>query len=156
MSSRNANSMPKVHRKTHKTKRSSRAKTEATRSRKNKVSLQKAVPDTFQTWIESQTRRKQPPREGGEPKATSMPIDTMEAWLGKQQAVEKKKIEDVRLSPGSVEEWLRNQVSERLVKESEAKSGNDSISGTEEVQVLAAPESEPTTPTSENPEPQVQ
>ena len=123
------------------------------------MSLQKkAVPDTFQSWIESQTRRRQPLKEESERKATSMPTDTMDLWLRKQQVVEKKKIEDVKFSPGSVEEWLQNQVSVRLLEQPEAKTVSESNNSAEDVQVsrVTTPESEPTNQTSENPDQQAQ
>jgi hypothetical protein len=48
-----------------------------------------------------------------------MPVDSMEAWLSKQKVVEKQVTQEVKLPQGSIEEWLRTQVSERMLKDSE-------------------------------------
>lgn len=88
--------------------------------KKAKVSVKKVVtkpsPDSYELWLEGQvkqTGKGQSKSKASQPSG-ALPADTLNAWLAKQQVVEKLPAEESAKMPADTfEEWIKKQATER-------------------------------------------
>ncbi|MDG6905500.1 MAG: hypothetical protein JRN20_06940 [Nitrososphaerota archaeon] len=84
------------------------------------VSVKKVVtrsaPDSYELWLErqvKQTGKGQTKSKAGQTSG-ALPADTLNAWLAKQQVVEKQPGEESAKMPADTfEEWIKKQATER-------------------------------------------